>query len=705
MEKLTIIKTLKELTELNQYIKDQDFIAFDTETNGVEKESLIIGFSVCSDINLAYYVILYAWDTTQNKLMPLETLQGAKETLQLLVGKSLIMQNSPFDCFMVNNNFQIDLMPSVHTDTLMLGHLLNENRSNGLKERAVELYGEDAKAEQKAMKDSVVKNGGVLDKNNFELYKADADLIAYYGAKDAILTLKIFYNDVPQLYEEGLDKFFYEEETMPLLRGPTYDLNTTGLRVDPAKLQDLKATLEGDCAEAKHFILNEINPHVKEKYPGTNKKNQFNIDSGQQLAWLLFIQLNNEFKTLTKAGKELCKALNIRVPYSPSDKRFFIQTCVDNKDSIYEEARVDKKTGKKVSAKKVKDPWQYMAADKATLAKMASKYKWVEKLLEYKKNQKLLTTYVEGIQSKMRYNIIRPSFLQHGTTSGRYSSKAPNFQNLPREDKRIKSCIISRPSKVFVGADYSQLEPRVFASVSQDKTLMDCFKSGKDFYSVIGAPVFGIKNVSLYKDDANSFAKLHPKLRDASKVFGLATPYGRTATQQATSMGIEREAAQELINSYFELYPKVEIMMLESHEIVKKDGVVYNLYGRPRRIPEAKHIKKIYGNASHGELPYEARTLLNLAMNHRVQSSAASIMNRAAIAVWKTLQDLKEVDPKFGEVKIVMQIHDELIIEGPESLETEMIDILKSCMENTTVLPGVDLIAEPKSAKSLDLLK
>lgn len=696
---------MEQLRELNQYIKEQDLIAFDTETDGVEKESRIIGFSVCADIEVAYYVILHSWDVDQKSLIETEVLKEAKDTLQLLVGKNLIMQNAPFDCFMVNNNFQIDLMPSVHTDTLMLGHLLDENRSNGLKERGVELYGEDSRSEQKAMKDSVVKNGGVLDKKHYELYKADADLIAYYGAKDAILTLKIFYNDVPLLYEEGLDKFFYEEETMPLLRGPTYDLNTTGLRIDPTKLQDLKATLEGDCIEAKNFIVSEITPHVKAKYPGTNKKNIFNMDSNQQLAWLLFTHLGNEFKTLTKAGKELCKALNIRVPYAPSDKRLFIQTCLDNKDSIYEEAKINPKTGKKVSAKKVKDPWQYMACGKDSLQKLADKYKWVEKLLEYKKNLKLLNTYVEGIQSRMRYNIIRPSFLQHGTTSGRYSSKAPNFQNLPREDKRVKSCIVARPGKVFVGADYSQLEPRVFASVSQDKTLMDCFKSGKDFYSVIGAPVFKVKDVSLYKDDPNSFAKLHPRLRDASKVFGLATPYGRTANQQAASMGIDREEAQDLIDSYFKLYPKVEMMMLESHEIAKRDGVVHNLYGRPRRIPEAKAIRKIYGNCSHGELPYEARTLLNLAMNHRVQSSAASIMNRAAIAVWKTLKDLASVDPKFSQVKIVMQIHDELIIEGPEELETDMIEVLKSCMENTTVLPGVELQAEPKAEKSLDKLK
>ncbi len=698
MEKLIIVKTLSQLKELQTYIDDRpdDFIAFDTETTGTDKDAIIVGFSVCADVDLAYYVILHRWDVEQKKLIPLETCEEAKKTLQKLAGiRRLIMQNAPFDCARVWDNYKIDLMPYVHTDTLMLGHLLNENRPNGLKERGVELYGEDAKAEQNAMKESVYKNGGVLTKKLYELYKADADLIAYYGAKDAILTLKVFYNDVPILYEEGLDQFFYEDETMPLLRGPTYDLNTAGLRVDPTKLADLKAILQGECAEAKAFILGEVQPHVKKKYPGTGKTNHFNIGASQQLSWLLFVQLRNEFRTLTKGGREMCKALGIRIPYSPGDKRSFIQTCIERKGEQWAEPYFNKKTNKKVGAKKVGDPWKYIACGKETLQKLAPKYKWVEKLLEYSKNLKILNTYVKGIQSRMQYNIIRPSFLQHGTTSGRYSSKAPNFQNLPKDDKRVKACIIARPGKIFVGADYAQLEPRVFASTSQDPTLMGCFESGQDFYSVVGAPVFGKDGLSLFKDDENSFAKKFPKLRDHSKIFGLATPYGRTARQQAAAMGMEVEEAQELIDRYFNTYPHVEIMMLESHEMAKKDGVVYNLFGRPRRIPAAQSITKIYGNTSHGDLPYEARTLLNLAMNHRVQSTGASIMNRAAIKIWKVCRDKAQNDPKYFEVKIVLQVHDQLVLECPESLGKEVSDILQDGMEQTTRLPGVQLLAEP----------
>lgn len=704
MEKLIIIKTLAELSELAEYLKNKDFVSFDTETTGLDKESEIIGFSVCAEVDTAYYIILSYWDVETQRLAYLETKEGAKAFLASLCSKSLIMHNAVFDCDMVRNNFQVNLMPSVYADTMILGHLLNENRKNGLKELAVSIFGEDAKDEQIEMHKSVHKNGGQLTKKCYELYKGDADLIAKYGAKDTILTLKLFYHFIPQLMEEKLDSFFFDDESMPLLRGPTFDMNTTGLRVDPVKLQNLKGSLEAECEEARAYIYQEITPHVKDKYPGTSKVKTFNIGANQQLAWLLFDKLENEFVTLTDSGSLVCKYLGIKRPYAPGDKREFIRLCNEHKGEIFVKAGYfNPKTKKKLkNPQKIGDPWKYMSTGKNSLKNLAKKYKWVEKLLEHAKAKKLLNTYVVGIQSRMQNNVIRPSFLQHGTTSGRYSSRDPNFQNLPRDDKRVKACIVSRPGKVFVGADYSQLEPRVFASVSQDPTLMACFAKGEDFYSVVGAPIYGKTGCSMFKSAPDSFAVRFPKLRDNSKIIALATPYGRTAAQQAATMGITRDESRELIEAYFTAYPRVEAMMLESHELAKRDGVVYNLYGRPRRIPAAMDIPK---GISHDDLDYSDRTLLNLAMNHRVQSTGASIMNRAAIAFYTRCQELAKSDTRWLEVKIVMQVHDELIVEGPEALADLIVAEMKDAMENTVILPGVDLVAEPKIANNLADLK
>ena len=460
MEKLHTITTLQELQQLKDSLADFKYLSFDTETNGVNKDATIIGFSVSPDEETGYYVVLKAWKN--NKFEDFDTLLGAKDFLEYLKDFNLIMHNAVFDCWMVENNFGVQLMDNVHTDTMILAHLVDENRKVGLKELAHSIFGESARKEQTAMKESVVANGGMLTKKCYELYKADYKLIAKYGAKDTILTMKIFQALVPQLYEQGLDKFFYEDESMPLLRGPTYDLNTTGMRVDAAALSLLKRQLETECLEMEAFINQEISYFVSEKYPGTTKNNTFNINAPKQLAWLLFSKLENEFNTLTKSGKLVCKSLTRKLPYTSKAKYELIHALIDNKGYHYEEAKFNAKTGKMGRPKKIADWWHYVAVDKTALGRLSKKYKWVDTLLKHSKSKKLLNTYVRGIQERTQYSIIRCSYLQHGTTSGRYSCKNPNFQNLPRDDKRIKSCIVARPGKVFVGADHSQLEPRVF---------------------------------------------------------------------------------------------------------------------------------------------------------------------------------------------------------------------------------------------------
>lgn len=701
METLKIIKTLSELKELIQYISDnkKQYVAFDTETTGIDKNAEIIGYSICADIDVAYYVITAFWDVNEKKLKYLDTKQGSLELFKVLTQKRLIMHNGLFDIKMVEQNYKISLIDALFHDTMISGHLLNENRKNGLKERALELYGETSIKEQQLMKLSVQKNGGVLTKNNYELYKADADLIAHYGAKDAILTLKLFYEDVQQLYAEELDAFFYDLESMPQLKGPTYDLNTVGLKVDIQQLQSLKKDLMAECETAKAFIEQEIYEYVKDKYPGTGKTNKFNIGSAKQLAWLLFFRLNNDFLLLTKGGKDVCKALNLKLPYTAKARREFVQAVINNKGQLYGETW-DKKKKKVIKQKKISDPWNYIACGKASLEVYQNKYKWVKKLLEYAKALKLLNTYVLGIENRLNYGIIYPSFLQHGTTSGRYSSKNPNFQNLPRDDKRIKSCIIARPNKVFVGADYSQLEPRVFASVSQDPMLLQCFEKKLDFYSVIGQEVFDKYDCSLIKDDLNSFAVLYPQLRQISKVIGLSTTYGTLAPKLAPLIKKSVEEADEIITKYFEKFSNVHKFMLESHEKVKNEGVVFNLYGRPRRMPEALAITSVYGNTNHAELPYDARNLLNLAVNHRIQSTGASIINRAMIKLHKEIKQLG-----LQECYIVLTVHDEIVIECLEKDAQKASILLQDCMENTITLPGVKLIAEPKIGKSLADLK
>lgn len=693
MSQLIVIDTVEGIKELQLYLADKEFIAVDTETTGLTAKHQVIGYSVCAEEDKAFYVILHKWES--NKLVSIQqNIEQSRALIQLLSKKSLIMHNGVFDCRMLESNFKIQLINCLHTDTMILAHLLDENRRVGLKELALQHFGDDSTKEQKEMEASVLANGGSLTRANYELYKGDPYLIGKYGAKDTLLTLKLFYRLVPELYEQGLDKFFYEDESMPLLRGPTYELNTIGLQVDTQKLAHLKSVLKAECSEAKDFIYSEINTHVKDKYPGRTKTTIFNIGASQQLSWLLFGKMRLEFNTLTKGGKTVCKALGLRLPYTQTAKRDFIAICENRKDEIYEaEAVVN---GKKRKPKKVKDPWTYIAVDKTALNKLAPRHKWIEKLLEYQRKTKLLSTYVEGIEERVQYGIIHPSFLQHGTSSGRYSSRAPNFQNLPRDDKRIKECIVARPGKVFVGADYSQLEPRVFAFTSGDPKLLAAFKTGNDFYSVTGIEVYDkLECVPLKDGHPKAFGILYPKLRQDSKVFTLAATYGATGHQLAPLMGKSIDDAQRDIDNYFEKFPDVARMMTDSHKQAKEKGFVTNHFGRPRRIPEATRINKLYGNAPHSDLPYEARKLLNLSVNHRIQSTAASIVNRAAIKVHANL-----VQAGIN-CRIVLQVHDSLVLECSESDAPVVSGLLRDAMENTTQLNGIALEALPDIGKNL----
>lgn len=683
------------IEKLREYLRDKDYIAFDCETTGITKHDEIIGYSVCAEDGVAYYVILAHWDKDLKKLIYYEKNMASSHFLfKDLIGKKLIMHNGVFDCLMVEANAKIKLIESLHTDTMILAHLLNENRKVGLKELAKEYFGQDSVIEAARMKESVECNGGSVTKTSYEMYKADSHTLAEYGAKDAILTYRLFHILLEELCAQNLEKFFYEDESMPLLKGPTYDLNTTGLQVDQESLTILKKLLQAECAEAKTFIYSEIAPYIKDKYPGTTKKNTFNIGSSSQLAWLLFGKLELEFSTLTDGGKEVCRALEMRLPYTYTNKRHFISECIRSKDTIYQPAV--KGLLKTTRAKKVKDPWSYIQCDKPTLKKLAPRFKWIERLLEYQSKMKLLSTYVEGIEERVKYGIINPGFLQHGTTSGRYSSRNPNFQNLPRDDKRIKQCIVARPGKILVGADYSQLEPRTFAYFSQDKRLMESFEGDDDFYSVIGMEVYEKIDCIARKDGSpDAFGIKYKRLRDLSKIIALASTYGATAHQLAPTTGKSIDDTQEDIDNYFEKFPGVRQMMLDSHKEVKNNGQVINLFGRPRRIPEAMRIDKLYGPLDHAELPYQARNLLNLAVNHKIQSTAASICNRAAIAMYNNCK-LANID-----CKIVLQVHDSLIIECDKDDADNVSVLLQYAMEETVQLKGVKLQAIPKIGNNL----
>jgi DNA polymerase I-like protein with 3'-5' exonuclease and polymerase domains len=707
-EQLYVIQTNEEIQDLIDKLNSPEcegFVAYDTETTGLDQDAEIIGLSVSFNVEVGYYILRSYWDVESKKLIRLDNMDKVKELLTVLTTKNLVMHNATVDCNWTFRNFGIQLKESLHTDTMVLAHLLDENRSVGLKELGIVEFGEDAKKEASEMKESVINNLGIWqDKRGGakEMYKADWKIIGMYGAKDALLTFKLFTVMVPKLLEAKLDTFFYDEESMPLFKGPTYDLNTTGLKVDMTALKKLQDELTVEIARLKGEILFDITPYIKDKFPATKITNTFNIGSTQQMSWLLFVKLENEWKKLTKSGRTDARERMGKVPYTWTAKKAYMNALLQG--AVLPGAKLDK-DGNPPIAKPIQ-PQKYIQCDKNVLMNFQKKYLWVEKLLEYNRLQKLLKTYVIGLQRFINYGVIYPSFNQTGTAGTRYSSSRPNFQNLPRKDKRVKKCIISRPGKVFVGADYSQLEPRVFASFAQDERLLNCFKEGQDFYSVVGIPIFRkFECVPLKEGHPQAFGEKYPALRDLAKGTALSAAYGTGAYKLSELLrdkdgkNLTVEECTQIIEDYFTAYPAVKQYQLRQHEQVKNHGVVYNLFGRPRRIPEALFINKLGKDLKAEDLPYEYRTLLNLAVNNPIQNTAGSIVNRAAIAFKRNIASIGI------EAPIVLQVHDELVVECNEEDAEIVKEVLKDAMETTVVLPGVDLVAEPKIAKNLADLK
>jgi DNA polymerase-1 len=217
---------------------------------------------------------------------------------------------------------------------------------------------------------------------------------------------------------------------------------------------------------------------------------------------------------------------------------------------------------------------------------------------------------------------------------------------------------------------------------------------------VVGVDVYGRHGVSLIKGAPGSFSVLYPSERDETKAITLSAVYGTTAYAMAQKLDKRPDEAQDIIDRYFESYPSVLEMMLKAHETVKRDGQVKSLFGRIRRLPEGLTIPKRYGKTSHKELPYQARGILNVAVNFPIQSTGSGIINRASIAFYNAVRA-----EGITGCHLVMQVHDELVVECWDKDTQRVAELLQHAMETTTVLPGVQLKAKPVIAKNLKDLK
>ena len=422
-----------------------------------------------------------------------------------------------------------------------------------------------------------------------------AEAATQYAAEDADVTLRLYEKFEPLLREHDLARLFFDVE-MPLV--PVLaEMELAGIRVLPLVLNRFGTKLGKELGELERKI-----------YAASGR--EFNLNSTRQLQEVLFHDL-----ALTPTKKT--------------------QTGFSTDTAVLEELALEEGAAGEVP----------------------------RLLLRYRLLSKLKSTYVDTLPTLINPETgrIHTSFVQTGTATGRIASRDPNLQNIPirdEEGRQIRSAFVPEAGKVFVSADYAQIELVVLAHLSGDPALRAAFTAGSDVHSQTGSLIFGIPEGEVSTDQ-----------RRIAKTINFGVMYGMSAFRLARELSIPRNVASQFIEAYFQKYSGIRKFIDETTEKTKESGYVKTLLGRRRPVP---------GIASRNRT--EQMAAQRIAVNTPIQGSAADIVKLAMLAVAARMKKEKL------KSRMILQVHDELIFEAPEIEVTQLMALLKEEMESAVKL-------------------
>jgi len=295
------------------------------------------------------------------------------------------------------------------------------------------------------------------------------------------------------------------------------------------------------------------------------------------------------------------------------------------------------------------------------LEELAEEYEICEYIIQHRKFSKLKSTYTDTLPALISNTDrrIHTTYNQALTVTGRLSSSNPNLQNIPirtEEGNKIRAafCPANKSHSFILSADYSQIELRLMAHISEDENLIHAFKSGEDVHTMTAAKVFGVKPEEVTKD-----------MRRKAKAVNFGIVYGQSKYGLAKNLNITADEAQDFIDKYFKLYPKVKKYMEEKKAFVNEHGYVETMFGRKRYLAS----ELMSPNFQIREFAQRA------AINQPLQGSAADLIKMAMIEVDKQLTN------RGLRTKMIMQVHDELVFEVPKPEINEVKDLILKAME------------------------
>ena len=303
--------------------------------------------------------------------------------------------------------------------------------------------------------------------------------------------------------------------------------------------------------------------------------------------------------------------------------------------------------------KKTKSGW---STDAATLDALRG-YPLVEDILQYRAYQKLNSTYVEGLLKVIGEDgRIHTRFNQTEARTGRLSSDNPNLQNIPIRTElgsQLRAYFVAKPGCVLVDADYSQIELRILAHITGDEHMQQAFLNGEDIHRSTAAKIYGVPQ-----------SEVTPRLRSASKAINFGIMYGKGAYSLSKDIGVSVKEAEAFLRNYLDAFPKVSSYMEKTIADARECGYVSTLFGRRRALPEL--ASNNHNIRASGE---------RMARNTPIQGTAADVIKLAMVRVWRRLRDEKM------ESRLILTVHDELIVEAPEAEAEKAAAILREEME------------------------
>ena len=543
----------------------------------------------------------------------------------------------------------------------------------------------------------------ISKKNNTDNEEKDCIEIAYFY--DDYFT--VFYNnityssknleieDLKKIFEnENLIKIGYDEKQdyLKLKRkginpvNMSFDLTIASYVLNPAKdsykLNDIILEELGIVVEDKKeneqisFLSLDNNADTKEREAKYSRyiyycKEKLEAKLKQREEYKLFAEIEMPLlKVLAEmeytgvlVDKEMLQVYSKELNKNVEELNDEIMELAGEEFNVNSPKQLGKILFEKLNLTVIKETKNGYSTDADVLERLKEEHPIVEKILEYRTLNKLKATYVDGLLPLINQETkrIHAKFNQTVTATGRISCTDPNLQNIPiRTDlgKQLRKVFVAPEGSKFIDADYSQIELRILSHISGDKNMIDAFNNEQDIHAITASQVFDVPLEEVTK-----------QMRSEAKAVNFGIVYGISDFGLGANIGISRKKAKVYIEKYFEKYPGIKQFMTDTVESCKEKGYVETLWGRRRYVPEIKSNN--FNVRQFGE---------RVAMNAPIQGTAADVIKIAMINIQKSLEK------NNMKSKLILQVHDELVIEAPDEELEKAKEILVNEMENVIKL-------------------